>query len=145
MEYNFNFYMTYQLVKRGFTNIEEVPTSELLDVLENFLLTALNKQKKGQDLKELFRIYAEMMMDKEKNLAMIIHYLLGYISILQGFEVVWYINETEKPYFSYNKYNPDKIDGLNTKKIFDYKEVFELVLEEALDIKEQREKGMIRR
>lgn len=140
---NFNFYMNYHLVKKGYTNIEEIPVEEIINIIESFLASKVKKEQVN-DILVLFKEFATMVDDKEKELGIIIHYLLSYISILQHFEIVWYINEVEEPIFTYNKHYPDKIDGLNTSKLIDYEKVFELVVNTAIEMKEKREEGLIR-
>mgnify|MGYP005801637775 CR=1 FL=1 len=140
---NFNFYMNYHLVKKGYTNIEEIPVEEIINIIESFLASKVKKEQVN-DILVLFKEFATMVDDKEKELGIIIHYLLSYISILQHFEIVWYINEVEEPTFTYNKHYPDKIDGLNTSKLIDYEKVFELVVNTAIEMKEKREEGLIR-
>lgn len=140
---NFNFYMNYHLVKKGYTNIEEIPVEEIINTIESFLANKLKKEETG-DILVLFKEFANTTDDKEKELGIIIHYLLSYISILQHFEIVWYINEVEEPTFTYNECYPNKIDGLNTSKQIDYEKVFELVVNTAIEMKEKREEGLIR-
>lgn len=83
-------------------------------------------------------------VDEKKELYNSIHYLLAYISILQSFEVVWQINESKEPAFTYSNHYPDKIDALNTSKEFDCHKVFALALNTALDLKSLREEGIKR-
>lgn len=139
---NFNFYMNYHLVKKGYTNIEEIPVEEIINTIKSFLTSKLKSAE--NDIIILFKKYIPAVDDKEKELGIIIHYLLSYISILQHFEIVWYINEVEKPTFTYNEHYPDKIDSLNTSIYIDYEKVFELVLNTAIEMKEKREEELIK-
>ena len=139
---NFNFYMNYHLVKKGYTNIEEIPVEEIINIIKSFLTSKLKSAE--NDIIILFKKYIPTVDDKEKELGIIIHYLLSYISILQHFEIVWYINEVEKPTFTYNEHYPDKIDSLNTSIYIDYEKVFELVLNTAIEMKEKREEELIK-
>ena len=38
---NFNFYMNYHLVKKGYTNIEEIPVEEIINTIKSFLTSKL--------------------------------------------------------------------------------------------------------
>ena len=140
---NFNFYMNYHLVKKGYFNIEEIPVEEIINTIKSFLASKLNKEE-NDDIFILYKEFATTVDDKEKEVGIIIYYLLSYISILQHFEIVWYVNEVEEPTFTYNEHEPDKIDGLNTSKLIDYEKVFELVVNTAMEMKEKREEGLIR-
>ena len=135
--------MNYHLVKKGYFNIEEIPVEEIINTIKSFLASKLNKEE-NDDIFILFKEFATTVDDKEKEVGIIIYYLLSYISILQHFEIVWYVNEVEEPTFTYNEHEPDKIDGLNTSKLIDYEKVFELVVNTAMEMKEKREEGLIR-
>lgn len=136
--------MNYHLMKKGYTNIEEIPVEEITNTINEFFTSKLKKKEQISDILVLFRNYVSIVDDKEKELGIIIHYLLSYISILQHFEIIWYIDEVEEPTFTYNKHYPDKMDGLKTSKQIDYEKVFELVLNAAIEMKDKREKGLIR-
>ena len=117
-------------------------TEEIINTIKSFLTSKLKSDE--NDIIILFKKYIPTVDDKEKELGIIIHYLLSYISILQHFEIVWYINEVEKPTFTYNEHYPDKIDSLNTSIYIDYEKVFELVLNTAIEMKEKREEELIK-
>lgn len=140
---NFNFFMNYHLVKKGYTNIEEIPVEEIIDTIKEYLRVSL-KKKQPHDIEALFQEFSGKVDDKEKDLGIIIHYLLGYLSMLQHFEIVWYINDALNPTFTYNKYEPNKIDGLNTSRNIDYVKVFQVVLDKVYEMTAEREEGLIR-
>ena len=64
--------------------------------------------------------------------------------MLQHFEIVWYINDALNPTFTYNKYEPNKIDGLNTSRNIDYVKDFQVVLDKVYEMTAEREEGLIR-
>lgn len=140
---NFNFYMNYHLIKKGYFNITEIPSEVFENTLKEFFLESLAIKNINVDIFTLFNKYAAKVDDK-KELYNIIHYLLAYISILQSFEVVWQINESKEPVFTYSNHYPDKIDALNPSKEFDYHKLFALALNTALDLKSLREEGIKR-
>ena len=139
---NFFGYMIYSFVSAGYFSIEEVPIEELISKINEYLKEKV-KEESLDDIFVLFNKYAQMTQDK-KDAESIIHYLLNYISIMQSFEAIWQISDVDKPEFTYNKYYPDKIDALNTKKEIDYEATFDLVLNKAIDLKEKREEGYSR-
>ncbi len=139
---NFFGYMNYSFVSAGYFSIEEVPIEELISKINEYLKEKV-KEESLDDIFVLFNKYAQMTQDK-KDAESIIHYLLNYISIMQSFEAIWQISDVDKPEFTYNKYYPDKIDALNTKKEIDYEATFDLVLNKAIDLKEKREEGYSR-
>ena len=138
---NFYGFMNYSLIKKGYMTIEEVPMEELVDTISLYLKEKTKEE--SNDVFMLFKVYVSKNPD-EQELATIIHYLLNYISIMQEFAVVWEINQSETPNFTYNKYNTDKIDALNTTQKIPYEETFELVLNKSLELKTEREEGIRR-
>ena len=141
---NFNDFMNSSLIKRGYSNITEVPKEEIVSTMELFFCQKLNKMEIREDICELFNEYAKTVKNKETDLAMIIHYILGYISILEHFHVTWQIEEVEEPVITYSEIYPNLIDSLKTSKEIDYEKVFELVFYTALDLKERKEEGLNR-
>lgn len=139
---NFFGYMNYSFASVGYFSIEEVPIEELISKINEYLKEKV-KEESLDDIFVLFNKYAQMTQDK-KDVESIIHYLLNYISIMQSFEAIWQISDVDKPEFTYNKYYPDKIDALNTKKEIDYEATFDLVLNKAIDLKEKRQEGYSR-
>ena len=139
---NFYAYMNYHLIKQGYVTMYEVPAEVIINLLRSFLQERL-LEKEEIDIFSLYSKFYQVAQDK-KEVETIIHFLLGYISDLQGFAVAWYINETEEPTFTYNKHYPNTIDGLNTTINIDYEKVFAYVLNTALDLKEKREEGIRR-
>lgn len=139
---NFFGYMNYSFVSAGYFSIEEVPIEELISKINEYLKEKV-KEESFDDIFVLFNKYAQMTQDK-KDAESIIHYLLNYISIMQSFEVIWQISDVDKPVFTYNKYYPDKIDALNTKKEIDYEATFDLVLNKAIDLKALIQEGYSR-
>ena len=141
---NFNDFMNYNLIKKGYSNITEVPEEEIISTIQNFFELTIGKKEPSHDINLLFKEYALTVKNKEMDLAIIIHYLLGYISILQSFQVAWYIEDVEEPTIIFSEQYPNLIDGLKTKEQIDYEKTFELVLNAALDLKEKKEEGRMR-
>lgn len=139
---NFYAYMNYHLIEQGYVTMNEVPAEEIVSLLESFLKERLLEKEES----DIFNLYSKLnqVTEDKKEVETIIHFLLGYMADLQGFAIVWYINETEEPTFTYNKFYPDKIDGLNTTDKIDYEKVFVYVLNAALDLKAKREEGIVR-
>ena len=113
---SFSTFMNYTLVKKGYQNIEEVPKEVFLNAIITYFLR--HTDASSLDVYTLFQEYVKSTTQKEE-LEDIIYYLLGYISIIQNFQVNWYINESVEPMLTFNMHYPDKIDGLNTKEEFD--------------------------
>lgn len=140
---NFNFYMTYYLVKKGYTNILEVPANELVSGLTSYLMQELKLKETKEDIFSLYKRYASIVKEPEKSISAIIRYLLGYISLLQQFEITWEIKENIEPTLINNDKYPEKIDHLISSINID-ENLFALVLNTALEYKEKREEGLIR-
>lgn len=141
---NFNDFMNSSLIKKGYSNITEVPKEEIVSTMELFFRQKLNKKEIREDIYWLFSEYAKTVENKEIDLAMIIHYILGYISILEHFHVTWQIEQVKEPVITYSERYPNLIDSLKTSEEVDYEKVFELVLNTALDLKTSKEEGLIR-
>lgn len=141
--FNFNFYMRYHLVKMGCIDILETPFFAIESNIRNYLLERLEIKDNNEDIYTLFSLYT-LKVENMNDLAIIIHYLLGYISLLQSFEVIWHITEIDEPAFTYNNYYLDKIDALNTSNFPDYNKVFALVFNMACELKKDKEEKYTR-
>ena len=103
----------------------------------------LKLKETKEDIFSLYKRYASVVKEPEKSLSTIIHYLLGYISLLQQFEITWEIKENIEPTLINNDKYPEKIDHLISSINID-ENLFALVLNTALEYKEKREEGLIR-
>lgn len=122
-------YLMYQ----GYDDVREVPIEALKEQIKNYILYKIQYFGSDLDLMGALTKLETMVSEEEKSQAMgnFIHYLLGYLSLLQGFEMVWYIdNDIEEPIFKKSDYNSDKYDGLVTSKKINYIKTFKFVLDE---------------
>lgn len=139
---NFSDYMNYNLIKKGYSNMEEIPITEIINTATNFLASKLHFNEPNPDINTLFIEFSMKKSTNPEEIVMIIYYLLDYISILQHYEIIWEIADVKEPIFTYSKQYPSQIDSLITSKIWDYQKVFALVLNTCIDLKEQREQGL---
>lgn len=131
-------YMNFDLVKKGYSNMDEIPIEEIINSIKNYILMKQLEKDTKLDIYQLFQKYTRI--GKKKDLEMIIYFLLGYISTLQSFAITWRITPDQEPIFVYNQFYPEKLDSLITSPNFNLEKVFELVLNTAIDLKEQRER-----
>lgn len=128
----------------GYTDITEVPASIIEKKINEFLRMKLDESDESLDNNTLLRRLESFLIgqhNKEQMMAFFIFYLLWYISIIQGFEVIWRIDDVAVPYLKDSELYPGKMDSLVTNKDIDYIESFNIVLEKARMIANNESRG----
>lgn len=136
-------YIGDSLTYQGYEDIRDVPLEVIQKEIKNYLMMKLYEKDENINLDILFKRLENFIDEKDKPKLMgnFIHYLLWYISMLQSFEVVWYIEFNQKiPTFKESKFYPGKLDGLVTNQDIDYLATFNYCLEIAEKLKE-KERG----
>ncbi|MBE6154900.1 MAG: hypothetical protein E7163_04955 [Firmicutes bacterium] len=140
------FFIKKSLKLQGFNDIREVPIDTLKETIRKYIMFKLrNKDEKiyeqdNIDLDILFQKYENYIEKRDKPIIMgnFIHCILSYISLIQGWEIVWEIDDKQdEPIFKCN-FEPGKIDRLVTKENINYLATFNFCLEEARKLKEER-------
>lgn len=132
------------LMYEGYDDVKTVPIEVLKEQIKNYILYKIQYFGSDLDLMEALSKLEERTEyeQKEKAMGNFIHFLLSFFSVLQGFEMVWYIEDNvEGPTLKRSTYNPEKYDGLITSKEIDYKKTFQFMLDEiekALESEKKR-------
>ena len=133
-------YMRDALIYQGYRDLRDVPIEVIKEEIKGYLMMKLVTNDESLDLDTLLKKFESYIDEKDKTKLMgnFIHYLLSYISILQGFEMVWYIeNEQIEPQFKESIYYPGIIDGLVTNKKINYCKTFNYCLNFAEQLKKE--------
>ena len=128
------------LIIKGFTDIKDVPVETLKEEIRRYLMLKLYEHDESLGIDILFHRFESYIdeKDKPKILGNFIHYALSYISLIQSFEVIWFIeDDIKESIFKESEYVPGKIDGLVTNKRINYLETLNFCLEEARLLKEE--------
>jgi len=131
------------LMNKGYTNLNDIPYEVLEEGLKRYMQFKLHYMGEDKSIYEYLSEIEKQVPEEEKLRTMgnFIHYLISYLSILQGFHIVWYIENVEEPIWKASEYVEGKIDGLITSDNIDYGKTFKFVLEK---IKETLERGKVR-
>ena len=119
------------LLHEGYHDLKDVPFETLEEHIKRYVQYKLQYHDHDLSLDELLKKLEALLTEEEKLKTMgnFIHFLLNYFSLLQEFEMVWYIEEVVEPEFRVSEYLCDKYDGLVTSKDIDYIQTFHFVLE----------------
>ncbi len=118
----------------GFKDIGEVPINVIEKKINEFLRMKLNISDNSIDNSALLRMlesFLEGQHNKDQMMSVFTFYLLWIITMHQGFEITWRIDDVTEPHFRASEFYPGKIDSLVTSKNIDYVGTFNFVLEEA--------------
>ena len=122
------------LLEDGYRSIIEVPINVIEKKINEFLRMKLNISDNSIDNSDLLRMlerFLEGQQNKDQMMAVFTFYLLWIITMHQGFEITWKIDDVEKPLLRASEFYPEKIDSLVTSKNIDYVGTFNFVMSEA--------------
>lgn len=131
----------FNLEEAGYNDIREVSPNILKEEIKKYLMLKLHETDDDLEFDILFKRLESFIVEPEKTkeMGVFIHYLLWYMGMLQGFEMVWYMEEdATEPRLKENTVFPGMLDGLVTSKEIDYLKTFNFVLEECKKIKNER-------
>ncbi|MCI9281350.1 MAG: hypothetical protein HFI49_03740 [Bacilli bacterium] len=134
------------LLEDGYRSIIEVPINVIEKKINEFLRMKLNISDNSIDNSDLLRMlerFLEGQQNKDQMMAVFTFYLLWIITMHQGFEITWKIDDVEKPLLRASEFYPGKIDSLVTSKNIDYVGTFNFVLEEAKKLLNNENRGRI--
>lgn len=122
------------LLEDGYKNIIDVPISVIENKVNEFLRMKLNIGDDSIDNSTLLRMlesFLDGQHNKDQMMSVFTFYLLWIISMHQGFEMVWRIDDVTEPHFRASEFYPGKIDSLVTSKNIDYVGTFNFVMSET--------------
>lgn len=131
--YDINHIVGTYLMYEGYDDVKTVPIDVLKEQIKNYILYKIQYFGEDLDLMGSLSKLEEQTSSEEKDKAMgnFIHFLLSFFSMLQGFEMVWYIDDTVvDPVLKRSTYDENKYDGLVTNEKIDYKKTFQFMLDE---------------
>lgn len=130
------------LMNEGYIDLKEIPFEVLKKHITKYLQFKMQKRGEYLDLKELLEEFDRLVPEEEKQKTMgnLIFFLLECLSMIQGFEIIWSVEEDAvKPYLTMNLYEQDKYDRLVTNKNVDYRITFNTVFD-AISEKLEKER-----
>ena len=132
------------LLEDGFKDIGEVPINVIEKKINEFLRMKLNIDDNSIDNSTLLRMlerFLDRQHNKDQMMAVFTFYLLWIISMHQGFEVIWRIEDVTEPHLKASEFCPGKIDSLITSKNIDYVATFNFVLKETKKLLNNENRG----
>ena len=130
----------------GYEYIRDVPINVIEEKINEFLRMKLNIDDNSIDNSTLLRMlesFLDGQHNKDQMMAVFTFYLLWIISMHQGFEVIWRIEDVTKPHLKASEFCPGKIDSLITSKNIDYVATFNFVLEETKKLLNNENRGRV--
>lgn len=128
----------------GYKDIRKVPINVTEEKINEFLRMKLSESNKELDNSALLmrlQSFLEGQPNKDQMMANFTFYLLWYMSMLQGFEIIWRIEEVDSPKFLESEFAPGKLDSLITSKNINYISTFTFVFDKARELKNNESRG----
>jgi len=103
------------LIVQGYSNMIDIPFEIIKKEIKKYLMVKLYEDNDSKNIDELFTKLESYINERDKIRVMgnIIHYLLWYMSLIQNYEIIWYIEDNKaKPIVRESESAPGKIDGL---------------------------------
>lgn len=128
----------------GYKDIRRVSIDVIEEKINEFLRMKLYESDTTLDNTSLLKkleSFMEGQHNKDQMMSVFTFYLLWYITMFQGFEVIWEIEDVQTPYLKPSTFAQGKINSLVTNKEINYVDTFNFVLQEAKKLTNNESRG----